>query len=61
MGSIDEMFAYCKELDVEIFYCETAIDFLNINDKEITNLVYIEPKSMYSILNSNKHGEIIFI
>ena len=61
MGLIEEMFAYCKELDVEIFYCETAIDFLNINDKEITNLVYIKPKSMYSILNSNKHGEIIFI
>ena len=61
MGSIEEMFAYCKELEIEIFYCESAIEFLNINSNEITNLVSIEPKSMYSILNSNKHGEIIFI
>ena len=61
MGSIEEMFVYCKELEVEIFYCETAVEFLNINSNEITNLVSIKPKSMYSILNSNKHGEIIFI
>ena len=61
MVSIEEMFTYCKELEVEIFYCETAIDFLNISGKEITNVVNIAPKSMYSVLNSNKHGEIIFI
>ena len=61
LGSIEEMFAYCKELEVEIFYCESAIEFLNINTKEITNLVSIKPKSMYSVLNSYKQGEIIFI
>ena len=61
MGSIEEMFAYCKELEVEIFYCESAIEFLNINSKEITNLISIKPKSMYSILNGYKQGEIIFI
>ena len=61
MGSIEEIFAYCKELEVKIFYCETAIDFLNINSNEITNLISIQPKSMYSVLNGNKHGEIIFI
>ena len=61
MGSIEEMFAYCKELEVEIFYCESAIEFLNINTKEITTLVSIKPKSMYSVLNSYKQGEIIFI
>ena len=61
MGTIKEMFAYCKELEVEIFYCESAIEFLNINSNEITNSVSIKPKSMYSILNSYKKGEIIFI
>ena len=61
MGSIEEMFAYCKELEVEIFYCESAIEFLNINRNEITNLVSLKSKSMYSILNSYKQGEIIFI
>ena len=56
------MFAYCKELEVEIFYCESAIEFLNINTKEITNLVSIKPKSMYSAaLSSYKQGEVIFI
>ena len=61
MGSIEDMFTFCKELKVEIFYCESAIEFLNINSKEITDLVSIKPKSMYSILNSYKQGEIIFI
>ena len=61
MGSIEEMFAYCKELEVEIFYCKSAIEFLNINSNEIINLASIKPKSMYSILNSYKQGEIIFI
>ena len=61
MGSIEEMFAYCKQLEVEIFYCDSAIGFLNINSNEITNLVSIKSKSMYSILNSYKQGEIIFI
>ena len=61
MGSIEEMFAYCKELEVEIFYCESATEFLNINSNKIINLVSIKPKSMYSILNSYKQGKIIFI
>ena len=61
MGSIEEMFAFCKELKVEIFYCKSAIEFLNIDSNEITNLVSIKSKSMYSILNGYKQGEIIFI
>ena len=61
MGSIEEMFAFCKELKVDIFYCESAIEFLNIKSDEITNLISIKSKSMYSILNSYKKGEIIFI
>ena len=61
LGSIEEMFAYCKELGVEIFYCESALEFLDIKSREITNLVSIKPKSMYSVLNSYKQGEIIFI
>ena len=61
MGSIDDMLSYCKVLNVEVFYCETAVEFLNISSIEVTNLVDIKPKSMYSVLNSNKQGEIIFI
>ena len=61
MSSIEELFLYCKELEVKTFYCETALEFLNISSKDITNLIDIKPVSMYSILNSNKEGEIIFI
>ena len=61
MGSIEEVFSYCKELEVKFFYCETALEFLNIASTDITNLIDIKPISMYSILNSNKEGEIIFI
>ena len=61
MGSIKELFSYCKELEVKTFYCETALEFLNISSKDITNLIDIKPISMHSILNSNKEGKIIFI
>ena len=61
MGSIEEVFSYCKELEVKTFYCETALEFLNISSKDITNLIDIKPISMHSILNSNKEGKIIFI
>ena len=61
MGSIEEMFKYCEDLEVQIFYCESAIEFLDIDSNEITKLVRIKPKSMYSILNSYKQGEVIFI
>ena len=61
MGSIEEVFSYCKELEVKVFYCKTALEFLNISSKDITNLIDIKPISMHSILNSNKEGEIIFI
>ncbi len=61
MGTIEDMFSYCKDLDVKMFYCETALEFLNISKNEVTPLVEIKPNSMYSILNSNNKGEIIFI
>ena len=61
MGSINEVFSYCKDLEVKVFYCKTALDFLNISNKDITDLIDIKPISMHSILNSNKEGELIFI
>ena len=61
MGSIEEMLAYCQELEVEIFYCETALGFLNIGSDQISDKIKIKPISMYSVLNNNKQGEIIFI
>ena len=61
MGSIEEIFSYCKELEVKIFYCETALEFLNIASTDIINLIDIKPISMHSILNLNKENEILFI
>ena len=48
MGSIEEMFAYCKELGVEIFYCESALEFLDIKSREITE------SSPYTSVTSNQ-------
>ena len=61
MGSIEEMYNYCKELEVKFFYCQTALDFLNINIENITNSIKNEATSMYAIFNSNKKSQIIFI
>ena len=61
MGSIKEIYSYCKQLELKIFYCKTALDFLDIKENDIIDLLDIKPISMYSILNTNKKSQIIFI
>ena len=61
MGSLKEIFSYCKELELKMYYCETALEFLSEASTDITDLIDVKPVSMYSILNSNKESEIIFI
>ena len=61
MPSLKEMFAYCKELDVNIYYCETALNFLDIDKSNLIDSIKLEPLGMYTILNDHKEDEMIFI
>ncbi len=59
--SIRDIFIYCKELDIKFFFCNTALHFLDISEGDITELIDIKPIGMYSILNSHKENQILFI
>ncbi len=61
MASINELFLYCQELGVKIYFCQTALDFLNINENDINNLIAFKPIGLYSILNTHKEEQILFI
>ena len=61
MPSLKEMFAYCKELDLNIYYCETALNFLDIDKSNLIDSIKLEPLGMYTILNDHKEDEMIFI
>lgn len=61
MGSIKEIYLYCKQLELKVFYCKTALNFLNIKENDVIDFLNIKPISMYSILNTNKKSQIIFI
>ena len=61
MGTIEDIFIYCKELNLDLFYCKTALDFLDISKEDITDLINIKSIGFYSILNSYKDEQIVFI
>lgn len=61
MPSLKEMFNYCKELNVNIYYCETALNFLDIDKSNLIDFIQLKPLGMYTILNDHKKDEIIFI
>ena len=61
LASLEEIFKYCEDLKVKIFYCETALNFLQINQSDIRQSLKANTVGMYSILNSHKADQIIFI
>ena len=61
MPTLEESFNFCSELNVNFFYCDTALDFFNIQKSNITKSIKIEPIGMFSILNNHKKNQIIFI
>ena len=61
MPSLKEMFAYCRELNVNIYYCETALNFLDIDKSDLIESIQLKPLGMYTILNNHKKDEMIFI
>mgnify|MGYP001198958037 FL=1 len=61
MATLNELFLYCKDLEIEIYFCSTALDFLDINKDAINKTLDLKPIGMYSILNLHKEEKILFI
>ena len=61
MPSLKELFAYCKNLNVNIYYCDTALNFLDIDKTNLIDTIRLEPLGMYTIFNDHKKDEMIFI
>ena len=61
MPSFKELFAYCKDLNVNIYYCDTALNFLDIDKSNLIDTIQLKPLGMYTILNDHKQDEMIFI
>lgn len=61
MPSLKDLFTYCKDLNVNIYYCDTALNFLDIDKTNLIDTIRLEPLGMYTILNDHKKDEMIFI
>ena len=61
MPSLKELFTYCKDLNVNIYYCDTALNFLDINKSNLIDTIQLKPLGMYTIFNEHKKDEMIFI
>ena len=61
MPSLIDLFTYCKDLNVNIYYCDTALNFLDIDKSNLIDTIRLRPLGMYAIFNDHKNEEMIFI
>ena len=61
MPSLKDLFTYCKDLNVNIYYCDTALNFLDIDKSNLIDTIRLEPLGMYAIFNDHKKDEMVFI
>ena len=61
MPSIADLFKYCKDLNVNLYFCETALSFLDIEKSNLIDSIQLKPLGMYTILNDYKKDQLIFI
>ena len=61
MPSLKELFEYCNDLNVNLYFCETALNFLDIKKSNLIKSIQLKPLGMYSILNEHKRDQLVFI
>ena len=61
MPSFKELFTYCTDLNVNMYYCDTALNFLDIDKSNLIDTIRLRPLGMYAIFNDHKNEEMIFI
>ena len=61
MASYEEVLGMSLDLNIDFFYCNTALELLEIKEKKILKKFKIKPLGLYQIMNKFKDGQIIFI
>ena len=61
MTSYLDVFNLCLEIKVKFFYCDTAMNFLNLEHKDLMNNKKVVAMSLYKIINKHKNDKTIFI
>ena len=61
MTNYVNIFKLCSEINIKIYYCETAIDFLDITPNSFIKGIIIKSMPLYQVINSHKNSQTIFI
>jgi len=61
MTNYVNIFKLCSEINIKIYYCETAIDFLDITPNSFIKGITIKSMPLYQVINSHKNSQTIFI
>ena len=56
-----EVLSMCEELKVNFYFCNTALDFLNLSEADFLGNINIKSAPLYQILNKYKNDQTIFI
>ena len=61
MASYEEVLDMSKDLNINFYYCDTALDLLKTKSNRIIETLEIKPIGLYHIINKFKEDHIIFI
>ena len=61
MTSYVDVLNLCLDIKVKFFYCDTAVNFLNLKHKDLMNNKKVVAMSLYKIINKHKNDKTIFI
>ena len=61
MSSYEEVLTMSKDLNIDFYYCDTALDLLKTKDSKMIENLDIKPVGLYHIINRFKEDNIIFI
>ena len=56
-----EVLSLCAELKVNFYFCNTALEFLNLSKTDLLDYISIQSAPLYQILNKYKDEQTIFI
>ena len=56
-----EILNLCAELKIKFFFCNTALEFLNLSESDFLDKFKIKSAPLYKILNQFKNEKTIFI
>ena len=52
-----DIFKLCSEININIYYCDTAIDFLDIPQSSFIKGIKINSMPLYQVINNHKNSQ----